>query len=175
MLLEFNTDSIRPLIKVCSNTSTIDCLLDTGAYMPVWCDTIRQLQYDFPNCYYSNLVTEIGGFGEGTQFAPIYIIPDFKFSDGKHTVHYMNMPVAVLLKPYSFQLILSYTMFNTANISINTFSSNPAVHKIKPIIRFKYQRQKLGVTLRRKNIITTKPLPYNAQGLVDTILVFYQK
>lgn len=175
MQLNFSIETNRPIISMQIKTMYVDCLLDTGAFMPVWCDTIEQLLYVFPNCYYSRLVTVIGGFGKGNEYAPVYIIPDFVFSDGTNTIHYKNLPVAVLEKPFSFQLILSYNMFTTANLSINTFATTPNVHKIKPHILIKYQRPVLGVNLTRKNTVLTKPLPYNAIGIAENILVFYQR
>lgn len=175
MQLDFKILTNKPEINVKSNIGILSCLLDTGAFMPVWCNTVEQLLYAFPNCYYSKLVTVIGGFGKGNEYAPVYIIPDFVFSDGTNTIHYKNLPVAVLKKPFSFQLILSYNMFTTANLSINTFATAPNVHKIKPHILIKYQRPVLGVNLTRKNLVLTKPLPYNAIGIAENILVFYQR
>ncbi len=105
--------------KIIQNTarSSYLILFDTGAGIPVWVSDIKLLFLEYPDAKKSNMKIPIGGFGKGRTLADVYLIPDFVLSDGKESLHYINLPIAVLKKDYSFEMIASFTMFNHLNYS----------------------------------------------------------
>lgn len=120
----------------------INCLIDTGATVPVWCNGENTLLSYYPNAVKQNCFYILHGFGKGCEIATIYTIPDFVLSDGKNEIHYMNLPIAVVNRDFSFDMVLSYTMFNKMNISINTFTNRNGLHTVIPNIRISALKDK---------------------------------
>lgn len=158
----------------------ISCLVDTGAYLAIWCSGLAEFLVKYPNSVYTNMIALVGGFGSGTNVGYVYKIPEFILSDGKNAVHYHNFIIAVIDKDFSFDLILGYSVFNTANMSINTFTNRDRVHKITPHLIVKYMRKDLYVNPVHvaQNEITSEGLTlmrnYKAEGILKTISIFSQ-
>lgn len=123
------------IIKNNINGIAMDALLDTGAMIPVWCSGETDLLNIYPNARKLNCAYILHGFGKGYEIADVYTIPDFILSDGKSTIHYINFIIAVANKDFSFDMVLSYTMFNKMNVSINTFTNRNGLHAVAPNIR----------------------------------------
>lgn len=132
--------------------SDFDCLIDTGARVPVWCAGESLLKTYYPKCVKQNEIFILNGFGTGFEVADVYLIPDFKLFDGKQKIHYLNMLVAVTDRDYTFNLILSYNMFNKMNISINTFTNKGTTHNIEPTVRIISSKDIYYVGCKKANV-----------------------
>ena len=135
--LKFNLKRVRglynkPVIKNVYRDYAYECLIDTGAAFPVWCVGEKQLKSMYPNCVDSKSVFMLGGFGKGVEIVPVYIIPNFILSDGRNSITFENLAVAVTCRDFSVHMILSYTMFSKMNISIDTFSNRNGFHNVEP-------------------------------------------
>lgn len=97
-------------------TPGILTLIDTGANMPVWCDSVESLQFTFPGARYSGYKAKLRGFGNPI-YAPIWVIPEFVLSDGKDYVAFPQLKVMVNGLSASFKMILSFTMLDHAEIT----------------------------------------------------------
>jgi hypothetical protein len=167
-----------PLIKFSHRNTQINCLIDTGARVPVWCAGEEELKSLYPNCQRQDAVFLLSGFGNGSEIAEVYLIPDFALSDGKNTIHYKNLILAVIDKDFSFSLILSYNMFNKMNISIDTFISRNGTHSVTPNVKIATLKQEYYVGYRLKDISD-----YNkdniikrckTENILDSIYIFIQ-
>lgn len=177
-----NSSYDMPIIKLpCGNTK-IECLLDTGARVPVWCAGEMELKTLFQNCRIQNAVFLLTGFGKGYELAKVYMIPDFILSDGKEEIHYRNMMVAVIDKDFSFSMILSYTMFNKMNISIDTFTNRNGTHPISPNLKIVSTKDTVNVKYKRKDLSTFDEQQLiniknkcGTENILDSIFIFNQQ
>ena len=65
----------------------------------------------FHNRKKTSLIAHISGFGQGTEDALVYTIPEFVLSDGKRSFIIENLPVVILSKPQiGCDFIISETM-----------------------------------------------------------------
>lgn len=175
-LVNFN----RTIVTIQTNGDySVQSLVDTGSYIPVWCDSEEEFFHIYPKAYYSRYVTFIGGFGKGKETAKIYIIPDFIFSDGTNTVHYKNFAIALLKKSFAFQMILGYGIFTKSNLSFNTYTNKPSYHTIDSHVLVSYPRDiiftKLNVRKdldsKTRYLLSTK----NIKGIIDDVIYLPQK
>lgn len=149
------------IITIPNGMGSYECLIDTGAYEAIWSGGITDFLINYPNAKKTSYVAYIGGFGKGRNIAPIYIIDDFILSDGNNEVHYKDIPIAILDKDYSFSMILGYSLFNKANISINTYTNRNGMHRIHPHMIISYPKQEIYVG---SNKIDITKLPVSKQG-----------
>ena len=168
-----------PIIKFSHMNTQIECLIDTGARVPVWCAGEEELKSLFPNCSQQKAVFLLSGFGKGCEIAKVYVIPDFSLSDGKDIIHYKNLILAVINKDFSFSMILSYTMFNKMNLSIDTFTNRNGAHSINPNVKIAALKQQYHVGYRLKDLsgydkneIIQK---CHTEKILDSIYVFNQQ
>lgn len=180
--LTFDLTSKRSSTYIKSGNNTeLFCLVDTGAFIPVWCSDFTSLLDLFPSVKFSGYITEISGFGYGVEYAPIYIIPNFVLSDGLNEVTYLNLPVAVMVKNYAYQMILSYTMFTTANMTFKNFISKQTgqIEKIKPKLLLNFPNNELRVAINYDMAVGPQAKQaaqkYGAKGLITNISIFSQK
>lgn len=175
-LINFN----RAIVKIKTNRAySVKSLIDTGSYIPVWCDSEEEFFHIYPKAYYSGYVTFIGGFGKGKETSTIYIIPDFVFSDGTNTVHYKNFAIALLEKSFAFQMILGYGIFTKSNLSFNNYTNKPNYHTIDSHVLVSYPRDiiftKLNVRKdldsKTRYLLSTK----NIKGIIDDVIYLPQK
>ena len=163
------------------NDTNLFCLLDTGAFIPVWCSSVSILLNIYPNARFSGYITKISGFGHGVEFAPLYIIPKFILSDGPNRVVYDNLPIALLQKDYDYHMILSYTMFTTANMTFKNFISKQTgqIEKIKPKLLLNFPNDELRVAANYGMVLGQQAKQaaqkYGAKGLITNISIFSQK
>lgn len=112
--------SERPIITIKADLADIDCLIDTGSNIPIWCADEDLLQLYYPDARRTDYRTLIGGFGEGTDIADLWQIPLFVINgeDGEGSFEINNLYVAVYpKKQFSFLFILSITLFLKSDIS----------------------------------------------------------
>ncbi len=97
------------------NKSKLEYLIlyDSGATIPVWVNKLDMLLYEYPDAKLLNYMVLLEGFSNARSFCPVYEIPEFKLSDGEHSLIYEKLPVAVTQlsasvdRPYSFIAIYS--------------------------------------------------------------------
>lgn len=168
-----------PIIKISHLNTQIECLVDTGARVPVWCAGEDELKSLYPNCIQDNSVFLLSGFGKGHEVAKVYTIPNFTLSDGKDAINYKNLSVAVINKDFSFSMILSYTMFNKMNISIDTFTNRNGAHSINPNIKINSLRDTYNTRYKLKDISDYDRLQIikkcNTENILDSIYIFNQQ
>lgn len=170
----------RTIVNAYSNNGfTVTSLLDTGSYIPVWCARKEDFFMIYSKAYYSGYVTLIGGFGKGKETAPIYIIPDFVFSDGTNTVHYKNFAIALLEKSFAFQMILGYGLFTKSNLSFNTYTNKPSYHTIDSHVLVSYPKNIIFTKLKLMQNLDTKSKyllnQKNIKGIVDDVVYLPQE
>lgn len=181
--LKFNLQRVKdiysnPVILNRVNNSEVTCLVDTGARVPVWCSGEKTLLACYPDCTKQNAIFILSGFGKGYEIASVYMIPNFILSDGRSKLVYKNLLVAVIAKDFSVDMILSYTMFNKMNISVDTFSNRNGFHITEPNFKISahkseyYVRYKLiNSQLHNRNALLTN---FGTCNIIDSIYIFTQ-
>jgi hypothetical protein len=165
-----------PIIRNLTDNRTI-CLVDTGANMPVWCTGENTFKQCYEDASQLQGISILKGFGKGYEICNVYSIPNFKLSDGNNTIIYKNLPIAVLSRDYAFELIISNTMINHLNFSINTFAKREGIFKINPYIKISSYTNSFNVGCKYKNI-NEFPNPQNiydkihSESIVDSIYIF---
>ena len=168
-----------PIINIVHKNTQIQCLLDTGARVPVWCSGEEELKSYYKDSYEQNAVFLLSGFGKGQEMAKVYVIPDFELSDGKNTIHYKDLLIAVIDKDFSFNMILSYTMFNKMNMSINAFTTNDGAHKEAPNLTIASPNAIYHVRYKLADLSgysqTAIMQKCGTQNILDSIYIFNQQ
>lgn len=167
------------IITMHSQDNEIDCLIDTGARVPVWCSGEQLLKVYYPKCNKQDAIFILRGFGNGYEVANVYLIPEFILSDGKNSIHYSNMLIAVTERDYSFDFILSYNMFHKMNISIDTFTNEKGMQKVTPNIKIaslksQYYVGYKGIDMSQYNRHNIR-LAYGTENILDSIYIFNQQ
>lgn len=167
------------MVIITNSHNNFNCLIDTGARVPVWCAGKDLLITYYPNCIKQNAKFILTGFGTGYEVADVYKIPDFILADSKQSISYHDMMVAVTNRDYAFYMILSYTMFNKMNISINTFTNKGRIHMIEPNVRISSSKGIYNVACKRVNIQSYDVKEISAKigsvDILDSICIFNQR
>lgn len=170
----FKTTIIHNVMK----DSYLVCLVDTGAMFPVWCSTESELLNIYPNAIRLNAISFISGFGQGKEKVSLYKIPDFKLCDGTNTIHYINLIVALLNKDFTFDMVLSYTMFNKMNISFDTFTNRNKTHSVIPNFKVASIKDTYYVGIKQKSFDGSNRdkliQKYNTNQIYTDIYLFTQ-
>lgn len=119
--IELYADENRPIFNINTRAGIVGCLLDTGAEMPVWCASENYLEANFPKAEQTDYYTFISGFGSGYHTASVWKIPEIILQDRKKRdeITINNLFIAVVPdKTFSFQMILSDTVFSKADYSV---------------------------------------------------------
>lgn len=134
--MRLNSHISKPVFRLkVSDDTEISCMFDTGSDTPVWCSGIEYFIALFPNSYAVDPQFLLGGFGQGVSEVPIYIVPEFRIEK----IVFKNFHVAIDVKRrFSWDLVLSYTMFSKMDYSILNTVENA------PILRFMYERDIYG-------------------------------
>lgn len=93
-------------------------LLDTGASVPVWTDTVEALKALYPDAHKSQDSVYIGGFGGNGSIVPLWILPTYTLSDNADTAIFHNMHVAVYELPIDANMILSANIIGTGVLTL---------------------------------------------------------
>lgn len=185
-MLEFNIISNNSNtavyeLKIIRNKATnpsIQTLIDTGASFPVWVDGLEAFKALFPDSKFANAETIIRGFGNGFEVAPIYIVPKFKLSDGKNEITYTNLPIAILTRDYSFNMIISFTMLNKLNYNFVSYTNRKGVKAINPIFRIHNQKETYHAGFTQcttRETIAEKNLKYfSTPNIIKSVYIFTQ-
>lgn len=155
-------DIIKRKNHVYRERKRFNCLIDTGASVPVWCAGESLLKTYYPNCAKLDAVYILNGFGKGSEVVPVYLIPQFVLSDGKQCINYINITVAVTKRDFTFDMILSYSLFNKMNINIDTFTNKNGGHSVVPNLKIASIKDTYNVGYKRADIS-----PYNMNQIVS--------
>lgn len=103
------------------------CMLDSGAGIPVWCSGEESLKKVFPKADLRNNMKHIlGGFGRGFEVADVYYIPTMILYNGEHSIVFNKTYLPVINKDrFGVNLILPSSFFKNANITIAQMKSLP--------------------------------------------------
>ncbi|MCM1135208.1 MAG: hypothetical protein NC400_06485 [Clostridium sp.] len=157
------------------------CLIDTGARVPVWCTEEQLLKTIYPDCIKQNAVFMLSGFGNGFEVANVYKIPKFILSDGKYSIMYNNLIVAVTNKDrdFIFDMILSYNMFNKMSLSIDALTDKNGTYIKTPNVKIKSTNDTYNVRCIKANIpndtIKNVISKYGEKHIIDSICIFNQQ
>lgn len=167
------------MVIITNSHNNFDCLIDTGARVPVWCAGVQVLKVYYPDCVRQAAIFILRGFGRGYEVVDVYKIPDFILSDGRQRIHYRNMLVAVTDRDYAFNMILSYNMFNKMNISINTFTDKGVLHRIEPDVKISSPKEMYNVACKRVDIRSDKieeiKSKFGTINILDSVCIFNQQ
>lgn len=109
----------KPTMVIAKNCVEFNVLIDTGAHMPVWNETIDALKLYFPDVIRTNMYAEIGGFGGKSIYkCDVWKIPEFKFEDMDGNEPYIIKDLLVAVYDahiVNYSLILSSTMFSAVD------------------------------------------------------------
>ncbi len=115
----FNRNN-RPSFSYIENDEEITALIDTGAETPVWCSSEEDFLDAYPDAIRQNWDSEIRGFGKEAETGHVYVIPEFKLSDGKESYVICNLEVLVCYHPLiGYDFVMSDTMFSKADTYIH--------------------------------------------------------
>ncbi|MCM1219506.1 MAG: hypothetical protein NC548_33925 [Lachnospiraceae bacterium] len=158
---------------------SFNCLIDTGASVPVWCAGEQLLKVYYPDCTKLDAAFSLHGFGTGQEIVPVYVIPQFVLSDGKQCITYKNITVAVTKRDFTFDLILSYSLFNKMNISINTFTNRNGSHSVVPNVKITSFKDTYYVGYKKVDLspYDSKKIvsEYGTKNILQSVFIFNQQ
>ena len=131
-LLHDKSDKPVFVSAACSINDKFNCMLDTGAAVPVWCSGVPQLLDAFPTAEYKgDLKSILSGFGNGFQVADVYYIPEIEFNNGEGDfVRFTDFYLPVLEKrTFGADLIFPSLMFENASILMTSVSESDELEK----------------------------------------------
>lgn len=167
------------ITNVYSGRKGFNCLIDTGACVPVWCAGEQLLKTYYPDCSKMDAAFILNGFGKGSEVVPVYLIPQFVLSDGKQFIKYINIAIAVTERDFMFDMILSYSMFNKMNISIDTFTNKNGSHSIVPNLKIASLKDTYHVGCKRVDVsqhnINQIVSRCGTQNILDSIYILNQQ
>lgn len=168
MELELYENLARPVFMV--ENKHHYCLLDTGALFPIWCSSVKALHVRYPESYATNDILPLSGFGGRGEMASVYIIPEFKITQGKHCMIFENYPIAISEKIQFriFNMIMPAFLFRESVISLKVKNGKANSLQIdveieRPVIcKVKY--------LVKDNMVVS----FEGQNVVEQLICFTQ-
>lgn len=123
------------------NGESYNVLVDSGASIPVWVDGLESFQYFYSDAIPTNYTIKLKGFGGDGEDVPVYILPEFHLSDGTDRVVYHRLPIAIIERDFSVQMIISFPMIERMNYNYVYYSEedgaiaicNPPLLRLFPI------------------------------------------
>ena len=110
----------RPSFSYVENDKEVTALIDTGAETPVWCSGEDDFLEAYPDAIKKGWDSDIHGFGMESEKGAVYVIPEFRLTDGKETYKIKNLQVAVCFHPkIGYDFVMSDTMFYRADTYIH--------------------------------------------------------
>lgn len=120
-------------------------MVDTGATIPVWVSSINLLKVFFPMAYEADYRGLLRGFGGNGAVVPMFIIPSYRLRDKKgKEIEFVDLPIMVSTKDYSYDMIISFSMFQSLNYSYKYFNESTKKEHKTPKFRIKTNRNKFG-------------------------------
>lgn len=120
---------VKPIFISLSNNSNkeFQCMLDSGASIPVWCSGEMSVKKVFPKAKLQDKTKYVlGGFGRDFEIANVYYIPAMTLSNGVRSVTFYKTYLPVVNKNrFGADLILPSSFFTNANIVISQMQSLP--------------------------------------------------
>ena len=119
----------RPALSLDSEMGPINCLVDTGAIMSVWCLPLFLFKKCYPDAEKTSFRTTVSGFG-GMSYKKrdIWRIPEFILEDEGGSGQYVirNMLIALVddTQVASFNMILSTQVFHGSAFAVWRFIRN---------------------------------------------------
>lgn len=179
-MLEFeilSDNKLYNMLLVLNKGTRTNCktLIDTGASIPVWVSGLNNFLFQFPDAYEIQCEYLVSGFGTGKEVASIYIIPEFVLSDGKEKIIYHKLPVAIIDRDFSFNMIISNTMLSKFNYKYVAYTNKNSIKHISPLFRIYSEKVDYYIGLKMSSLanINKKYLAYfKYTTLLSNIYVF---
>ena len=143
------------IINNCAYAISLKTLIDTGASITTWVKGVQSFQAVFPDAKkMDDTEALIRGFGGSGEVADVYIIPEFVLRDeADKTVIFHNLPVIVVKRDYSFNMILSYTLLNKMNFNHIAYSDeNSQYNAVHPSINIQPYKGDYYVGFTRRKV-----------------------
>lgn len=107
----------------------LKCLIDSGALITVWCNSVAVLKACYPNASKTSYYTTVSGFGGvSSKIREVWKIPEFEIIDDNGTDKFVikNLLVAIVddSQMSSFNMVLTSTVFRGTKISIADFPND---------------------------------------------------
>lgn len=118
--ISLNRLSMRPIFAIVpKGKQFINCMLDTGAEVPVWCSSGELLLDMFLDIEVTDKKFLLGGFGRKPELTDVYKIPKFILSDGNDDLIFNNLYIAASFdRGFRCDMILSASMFYQMDYAI---------------------------------------------------------
>lgn len=132
LYMKLSNKSAKPIFKTKTpSNKQINCMLDTGADMPVWCGSEGLLKLVFPEAELLDKKFLLSGFGRNPEVVEVYRIPSFFIGDEIGTLFFQNLYVASSFgRNFGCDLILSSTMFQHMDYAILNRDRSQSILKI---------------------------------------------
>ena len=149
-------EDLRPFFKSvkCNRNNKFDCLLDSGAELPVWCASLKSLKTTFPSAERQpDMKAVVTGFGAGFSLADVYLIPELEICNGKDSLIFRRFYLPILSRRnFGADLILPSHLFRDSNIILRQSDSAS-----KKILEFQSENQVFR-TIYSKREVTAEQL-----------------
>lgn len=145
---------------------SLQVLIDSGATIPVWVGDSSVFMQHFPDSYLYEARGKLGGFGLYSTYPPIYIIPSYILRDKKgNYIEFVDLPIMIESKNYSFDMIISFTMLQKLNYYYEYYDTNSGTSFNAPKFRILTDRSQFGCNKRiTKEKITIDNVEYPIFG-----------
>lgn len=142
------------------------CMLDSGASIPVWCSGEKDLKETFPKAdLRDNMKYILGGFGNGFEVANVYYISTMMLFNGEHLIAFNRTYLPVINKNrFGANLILPSSFFKNASITIAQMKSLPEKQLILQCHSLWYEMKFTKVRVNDKVAKTLKE-KYHIDGI----------
>lgn len=132
LYMQLSNKNTKPIFKTMTpSDKQINCMLDTGADMPVWCGSKGLLKVVFPQAELVNKKFLLSGFGRNPEVVDIYRIPIFLVKNEEGFLTFQNLYMASSFgRNFGCDLILSATMFKHMDYAILNRDRNTPVLEI---------------------------------------------
>ena len=132
LCMKLSNNSARPIFKtITPSNKQLNCMLDTGADMPVWCGSEGLLKVMFPEAELTNKKFLLSGFGRNPEVVEVYKIPNFFIRNERESLIFQNLYIASSFgRNFGCDLILSATMFKHMDYAILNRDRSPSILEI---------------------------------------------
>lgn len=113
--MEFQIYDNKPIVTI--EPTGIECLLDTGAEVPVWTQDVDSLRLFAPSAKYVKNI-DVYGF-TGSKSVEVYRLPMFRVADSTSGFTFTGLHVAIVPMDADYKLILGYSMIRSMGITFN--------------------------------------------------------
>lgn len=150
--LEFNLkiEKLKPVFTSieCTTNKEFNCMLDSGAGIPVWCTGMNTLMRTFSNAVLKpELKGMLSGFGSGFIITDVFYIPKAEICNGKESIIFKDFYLPVMDRGnFGADLVIPSSMFKNSNILLSQCTVSGKQKKL--FIQYQAEFYKAQYTVR---------------------------